>query len=115
MKLRLYRRPSDRELISWLETGRPTRIDRWLDDALTVERLERLTEFAGIERDALDELVAPPSGFAARAEVGVRTRIGDLERAGVLLGLLRLGADTARAMPTRHAEELRDSGRGRRH
>lgn len=104
MRFRIHRRPSDRDLISWLETGRPVRIERWLDDAETIEHLERLTDLGSVALAVLDELVVPSPGFAARTEAGVRKRVSDLERAGVLFGLLRLGADTARSLPDRSAQ-----------
>lgn len=109
MRFRIHRRPSDQDLISWLETGRPSRIERWLDDPGTVEHLERLTDLGSVARGVLDELVKPSADFAARTEAGLKKRVSDLERAGVLFGLLRLGADTARSLPDRSAQRRRSA------
>lgn len=96
--MKFRRRPTDRELVSWLETGRPTRVDKFVDDSEVAHRLERLTELSSTDRAALDESVTPRTGFEARTGSAVRSRVSDLERAGTLLGLLGLGAQTARSL-----------------
>ncbi|BAN03778.1 hypothetical protein [Ilumatobacter coccineus] len=92
------RRPSDDDLLSWLETGEPRRVDKLLDDPDTTDRLERLTALPADDLAALHDVVEPADGFAERAESAVQTRVGDLQRVGTLFGLLGLGAETAKTL-----------------
>ena len=92
------RRPSDADLVAWLETGQPSRIDKLLDDPDITVRLERLTALADADIATLEQVVAPTDGFAERTEAGVKNRVSDLERVGTLFGLLGLGAQTARSL-----------------
>ena len=92
------RKPSDDELISWLETGQPSRVDKLLDDPDTTDRLERLTALPDGDVATLNELVAPADGFVERTEAAVQTRVSDLQRVGTLFGLLGLGAQTAKTL-----------------
>lgn len=98
MKLPRRRRPSDAELMSWLETGQPGRVDKLLDDPDTTARLERLTALPDQDVATLSEVVAPAVGFNERTETGVKNRVDDLERVGTLFGLLGLGAQTAKTL-----------------
>ena len=98
MKLPRRRRPSDAELMSWLETGQPSRVDKLLDDPDTTGRLERLTALPDDHVATLSAVVAPTAGFNERTENGVKSRVDDLERVGTLLGLLGLGAQTAKTL-----------------
>lgn len=97
------RKPSDEELMSWLETGAPSRVDKLLDDPDTTGRLERLTALRDNHVETLHELVKPAHGFAERTESAVQTRVTDIQRAGTLFSLLGLGAQTARTL-TRNDE-----------
>ena len=92
------RRPSDADLVAWLETGQPSRVDKLLDDPEVTGRLERLTALADTDVATLEQAVAPTDGFAARTEIGVKSRVSDLERVGTLFGLLGLGAQTVRSL-----------------
>ncbi len=92
------RRPSDAELVRWLETGQPSRVDKLLDDPDITGRLERLTALADTHLATLERAVTPADGFAERTEIGVKSRVSDLERVGILIGLLGLGAQTARSL-----------------
>ena len=92
------RRPSDADLVAWLETGQPSRVDKLLDDADITVRLEQLTALADTDLATLEHVVAPTDGFAERTEIGVKSRVSDLERIGTLFGLLGLGAQTARSL-----------------
>jgi len=92
------RKPSDEELMSWLETGAPGRVDKLLDDPNTAQRLERLTALREHHVATLHELVKPTHGFAERTEIAVKTRVSDLERIGTLFSLLGLGPQTARTL-----------------
>ena len=95
------RKPSDAELMSWLETGEPRRVERLLDDPDTTRRLERLTALRDHDVAVLNKLVTPADGFAARTEAAVQTRVSDLQRVGTLLGLLSLGAETAKTFTSK--------------
>ncbi len=92
------RRPSDADLVGWLETGQPSRVDKMLHDPEVTGRLERLTALPDADIATLEAAVSPADGFAARTEVGVKNRVSDLERVGTLFGLLGLGAQTARSL-----------------
>lgn len=98
MKFPRRRRPSDSELMSWLETGQPRRVDKLLHDPDTTGRLERLTALPRDDVATLSEIVAPAVGFTERTETGVKNRVDDLERVGTLFGLLGLGAQTAKTL-----------------
>lgn len=95
------RKPSDEELMSWLETGLPARVDKLLDDRDTTDRLERLTALPDDDVATLHEVVTPADGFAERTEAAVQTRVSDLQRVGTLFGLLGLGAQTARTFTSK--------------
>ena len=95
------RKPSDAELMSWLETGEPGRFDKLLDDPEITGRLERLTALRDHDVAVLNKLVTPAAGFTARTEAAVQTRVSDLQRVGTLFGLLGLGAETAKAITSK--------------
>ncbi len=97
----LRRTLSDEELLSWLETGEPRRVDKLLDDPDTTGRLERLTALPDSDVATLNELVTPADGFAERTEAAVQSRVSDLERVGTLFGLLGLGAQTAKTFTSK--------------
>ena len=92
------RRPTDADLVSWLTTGKPARVDKLIDDPDVTDRLERITALPTGDIAAIEAAVTPSEGFVARTEAGVHLRVSDLERAGALLGLLGLGAQTMRTL-----------------
>lgn len=88
--MRWRRRPSSTQLESWLASGEPAWVEAWMDDPEVTVRLERLTALTATSRSTLHAVMAPTDGFEERTIVGVRARVNDLERVGVLFGLLGL-------------------------
>lgn len=96
--MRWRRRPNAKQIGRWLASGSPARVERWIDDPEVAAVLERLTELDPEERLALRHVIAPSIGFEERTAHGVSGRVDDLERLGVLFGLLGLGPRAAGAV-----------------
>jgi hypothetical protein len=96
--MRWHRRPTQRQLLSWLEHGTPSSVERWIDDPQITEELERLTQLSAHDTHAIRIAVEPTTGFHERTTDAVRSRVDDLERLGVLIGLLGLGPRIARSL-----------------
>lgn len=94
--MRWRRRPTEKQIRSWLDTGAPSWVERWVGDPHVDAQLERLSRLADADAEVLRELVEPAAGFRERTSFGVQSRVGDLERLGVVLDLLALGPRTAR-------------------
>ena len=92
------RKPNVEQIGQWLDSGSPARVERWLDDPAVAAILERLSELDPEKRLALHDAIAPSVGFEERTAQGVRSRVDDLERLGVLFGLLALGPRAASAL-----------------
>ncbi len=92
------RKPTADQLRAWLEDGSHKWVEKWFDDADVTAELDRLTALPDEHSVALRTAVEPYPGFDDRTVQGVGDRVGDLERVSVLLGLLGLGAQTARSM-----------------
>lgn len=102
--MRFRRRPTEAQLQSWLVDGAPASVERWLDDPDITDQLERLTALPDEHSEALRDTVAPTDGFHDRTTDGVRARVSDLERLGVIVGLLGLGPRTARTWIDHHRD-----------
>ena len=61
-------------------------------------RLERLTQLPAHDNHTIRIAVEPTTGFHERTTDAVRSRVDDLERLGVLIGLLGLGPRTASSL-----------------
>ncbi len=90
-------RPSDRTLQRWLRTGRPRRVERWLERPDVAERLEELTALRNDERAVLTEALGPVEGFEERVVEGAQRRLAG-ETVELLLDLSGLGWRTATAL-----------------
>ncbi len=90
-------RLSDKTLRRWLRTGRPTRVERHLDDPDVTARLELLTRLDAGEVAALRSLSEPGDGFEERVTAGASRRANN-ETAGLLIDLLGLGWHTTAAI-----------------
>ena len=93
--MRWRRKPTRQQIESWLEHGTPTWVERWIDDPGVTAELERLTRLPTHHAQALRHVVEPSAGFHERTAHGVHSRVDDLERLSVLIGLLSLGPWTA--------------------
>ena len=96
--MRWRRRPTEEQIRSWLATGEPEWVERWVDDPDVATHLERLSELPDDDAALLGALVEPTAGFAERTSLAVQSRVGDLERLGVVLDLLSLGPRTVRSL-----------------
>lgn len=88
---------SDRTLLRWLQTGKPRRVTRRLDEPRISERLEAMTRLSPAQVEALTEVLAPPEGLGP----GLVDRLfghDDSEALGVIVDLCGLGWYTASAI-----------------
>jgi hypothetical protein len=88
--------PDDRALRAWLETGKPARVARHLDDGCEtcLDRLDSLSDLGDI-RDELETVSAPPDGFQPRTTGNVQSRLAAEEAAIAFLELFTLPWRTA--------------------
>ena len=93
--MRWRRRPSPAQLEQWLATGEPAAVERWLDDPEVSTALDQLSALSADTLLALKETLSPVDGFEERTAESVRVRVDDLERVGVLFGLLGLAPRVA--------------------
>jgi hypothetical protein len=101
------RHPSDGRLRAWLDTGEPAGVGEHVEqcercadrlEAIDLENAPLRLDGSASLREALGELVAPPTDLGDRVRHGIERR-GNVERELMLLtGLLSIGVETAQLM-----------------
>ncbi|QGG96384.1 anti-sigma factor family protein [Actinomarinicola tropica] len=83
--------PSDETIVGWLETGRPSRVERHLEGcAACLERVDALSDLDATVRSELATVTAPPDDLAPRTTDRVRLRLGAQEAVSTLVELFTL-------------------------
>ena len=104
----MTRAPSDRTLRRWLDTGRPKRVERLLDDPAVSARIEALTALADREVALLRHHVMPGPDFEERVISGVQERRDAYGVGAAVSDLLGLGIHVALALRPRPIEPPSD-------
>lgn len=117
--------PADETLVTWLESGRPSRVERHLEGCTAcLERVDRLSDLDAGLRTELASVTAPPVDLAPRTTDRVQRRLGAQEALSALVELFTLPWRTldalvdddrlsARVVPSRGADdEDADDDRG---
>lgn len=102
----MTRHPDDDQLARWLDTGRPARVARHLEECEEcLERVEERTALVGPLVETLDTASAPPSDLPERTTGGVRARLATEEAAGAFVDLFAIPWQFASVMvdPTARA------------
>ena len=95
----MTRHPSDEKLVAWLETGRPRRTGRHLEDCETcMERVEGLTDLDGGLLSGLASASSPPPDLHTRTKGRVHDRLAAEEALASLLELFAVPWTTATAL-----------------
>lgn len=83
--------PSDEVLGLWLETAKPSRVGRHLEECdRCLDRLDELSDLGGGLRSELDSVSAPPIDLRERTTGGVRERLAAEEAAAAFAELFAL-------------------------
>ncbi len=93
------RHPSRRRLQTWLDSGRPRRIDRHVAECRVCQ--EDLDELSALDDSTLSDLVAatePPEDLTDRVADGVDTRLRDEASAAAFADLFTIGWDFMRCI-----------------
>lgn len=105
--------PTDEALVAWLETGRPGRVARHLDECPEcLDRVDALSELDGGVRTELDSVTAPPTDLTPRTAHRVQGRLAAQDALAVVAELLTLPWRTLDALvdDTRLARGVVPSG-----
>ena len=83
--------PTDEVLVAWLETGRPSRIERHLDGCpACLDRLDALSDVDEGTRAGMATVTAPPVDLAPRTARRVQGRVAAQEALSVFAELFVL-------------------------
>ena len=83
--------PSDDVLGRWLETAKPSRVGRHLEECeQCLDRLDELSDLGGGLRSDLDSVSAPPIDLRERTTGGVHERLAAEEAAAAFAELFAL-------------------------
>lgn len=90
------RHPPDEVLVRWLETGRPRRVGRHVEDCdECMERLDVVSDLDGGLITGLQSASAPPADLHARTTGGVSDRLAAEEALSSVLDLFTVPWRTA--------------------
>lgn len=90
------RHPPDEVLVRWLETGRPRRVGRHIEECdVCMERLEDVSDLDGGVLTGLESASAPPADLHARTAGGVSDRLAAEEALSTVLDLFTVPWRTA--------------------
>jgi hypothetical protein len=91
--------PTDEVLLGWLDSAKPGRVGRHLDECeQCLDRLDQLSAFDTGFRHQLDSASAPPVDLVRRTTGGAHGRIAAEEALSTLVDLLGLPWQTAVVM-----------------
>lgn len=83
--------PSDEALLGWLETGRPARVERHLDECgPCMDRLDALSDLDPALRSGLATATAPPEDLVPRTADRVQVRVGAQDALSMVVELFAL-------------------------
>ncbi len=92
----MTRHPSDDKLVQWLESGRPRRVGRHVEECdVCMERLEAVSDLDGGLITELESASAPPADLHARTTGGVSDRLAAEEALASVLDLFTVPWRTA--------------------
>ncbi len=87
----MTRHPSDDQITQWLDTGKPARVARHLEDCEDcMARVEVRSELTDPVIESLESVSAPPTDLPARTTDGVRMRLARADAAGTFVELFAL-------------------------